>query len=844
MASASKTGTDCGCGAADLNVAPSELGCGERRQASRASTLLPSRSAEREQQLAEQRAVDAAKLVEVVRARRAALDRLPAPPEIVMRTWPRYRRTRETTRYGGAQGMVSVFGERVGTDGGQITRRLLRDENGVRYRMRHRIGMSGDRKVVESEIAQYSSTTVDAWVEDIAAFVRSVDTPVAVRSATLKGRPAGDNPSVDSTCGCDPGATELDGGDVWTCNPLAALFLPGPTWRDYAWLDDLRAASGVEQFRYSSSGPLTGANPGWGGSAAHYGARMMALYDSTITRERVVFGPGNERIELLSGHEPEDDPHGMEMAGVMAADGTADVEVEGSWHEGMAPEAHVFVFDRGSYAIDDAANLAGWAGMDVLASAASTYRQKEDDGYAQRLFMDCVPDNDEDLACNDWSEDERAGRGREIADALDAAFSTFGLQAVLSAGNLAGMCYSDDLHSMGLGRSSFSSIAVGAIYATHADDARYNTAPALSASMSRLERADEIQGVNWVRSYGCGNYHGPTGDERVYPLILGLTESCGVPTWQFTISYDDASGRARTYTYEPEGEAYYRFHGTSGATAMVAGAFTILKEWLDIELGDLGADDAALYRVTFLNMGDRSGAYASDELLSRSCFATSGLPRHGGLGKVRLRLADGCHFNDGGTEFHSWEIDEAGESYVAELSGDPFAVERLPDDLDRIRLLLWFELDSATVETADDRPLALVMLQRRSSIMADWQSVATTWNGEEFVPDSAIFVSNYLYYPTRDIRRDPHASIALDNEWDEYGATARRGDVEGGGLWRVVVLALRVPLSPVTAHLHVLWESGRDPSMGRNRSFGWRCPTSVRGAPDPTTGAGATAEIP
>lgn len=719
--------------------------------------------------------------------------------------------------------------------------------------MCHRILLRGDDKIIESEIAQYASTSVTAWTDDITAFVQLVDTPVARPDTRRPARSLSTlEPAPQTNCGCEPGRTEQDGGDIWTCSPLASLFLPDPTWRDYAWLDDLRAASGVEQFRYASFGRLTGATPGWGAAASHYGTRMMGLYDSAISRERDVFGPDNERIELVDiGVASEGNAHGMEMAGVMAADGTGDPEVDESWHTGMAPGAHVFVFDSTDYALDEAAEIAGWAGMDVLASALSKYREKEDDGYVQSLF-NCEVDNEDDLACNKWSVGERAGRGREMADTLDAEFSNTGLQSVLSAGNLGGMCYSEDLYSVGLGRSSFSAIQVGAIYATLAGFTGFNTAPSLSASMSRLERADEIQGVNWVRSSSCGNYHGPTGDERVYPLILGLTESCGVPTWQITVTREVSEGVIKSFTYEPEGQAYYRFNGTSGATAMVAGAFTLLKEWLDLEFDDLSESDAALYRVSFLNMGDRSGAYASGEALSQSYFATSGLPRHGGLGKVRLRLLDGCHFNDGGMELHSWEFEAAGETYVVELGGSPLEAERLPADLDRIRVLMWFELDSAEVETADDRPLALIFLQRRATVRADWQNVAYTWNGEEFVPDSSVFVANYLYFPTRDIRRDPHANIAFDNEWDEYLTANTSEDLEGGGLWRVVVLALDVPQSPVTVHLHVLWESGRDPSFARNRAVGWRCAEEVvdtshpfvnAGTPNPAAGVAAAPGI-
>ncbi len=782
---------------------------------------------------------DSITLLAVLRRRERYLARAPGPGEVVTWARPRYAMRRERGRSSARWECEFSWGSIDAPDGLPITRRRLSDGDGTRYRVRNRIVLVGERVLVEVDTAVARSTSVADRLGDFRGLATALAeaTPGLDRGSRRTGR-ASPGPGSGVAPATGPTAAG-DGVDVWRCSErLGSLTTPG--WRECAWLDDVNAATGLLQFRDYSGGALVGANPGWGHVGRAWDQRVIALRDQPVPEDWSIFadGHGGNRVrnETIPA-SPLPDSHGLEMASVMIADGSFDPDVQAAWHTGAAPGAAVNVYDVNDPEpeFDVVAGVAGALRFDVLVTAVSVYNYAEEDGYAAKLWTNC--DAHRPLRCNVWSDDERGGQGRLEADAVDAAFARDGLQVVFSAGNASGNCYSDDSYSIPQGRSAFSAIAVGAVAATSLEG-DYTSAPSLGTTMRPMARVAELQDIATTHAFRCGNHSGPTGDHRNYPLLLGYTTMCGVATSHLELAWEDTSGATATATLPLPGESYYLFSGTSASSAHVGGAFVVLKEWLDLQFPGLTSDDAALYRLTLLNMGDRSGAYASDDDdFGMNAFAVRGLPRHAGFGKPRLRLLDGCHFNEGVLETHTWAFHAAGDTYVAglEWEGGSWApVGALPADLARFRVVLWLELDSARVEDYEDRPFALLYLQRRDGPLADWETVALTYTGHEYVPDSEIYRSIYMKNVDREILRDPHANIALDNGWGIGGS------VQGGGQWRVVVLAILLPSTPVTAHLSVMWETGDDPSLAANRAATWRCPPTVTDARDELADLAAT----
>lgn len=694
-----------------------------------------------------------------------------------------------------------------------------------------RISLIGDQKRVEDQVLRVRSTGLRESVHCFSDMVALIDSAPNDEVAEQVPDLAFALPEADRA----ETSSDLDGGDFWICNE-AMESLYTPAGRECGWLDDARAAAGVQQFRHTSFGSIEGANPGWSPFGQRRGRREVGLYDYQVPEDWsdwAVFRSESSSSRVSNRFSPPStqSAHGISMASVLVADGRQDGAVVSDRHTGMARSAGAVVYDDATgdnLPGGGEAAVRGLSGADVFVTAKRRYMTDEVDDYGSTFLKSC--DSGHTKRCNFWGGHERNGPGRAYADQVDATFADSGLQVFFSAGNAAGNCYTGDRYSIPLGRSAFSSIAAGAAYATPTG-ADYTTRPELTSTDSELKRAAELQGIASIGGYECGNASGPTGDGRNYPLMLGYSSLCGVAMSEVAINWHedviDEAGEKHdvVYSLTESGltDVYYLFDGTSAAVAQLGGTYLILKEWLDLEFPDLGPEDAPFYRVTFLNMGDRTGTFAADDSTSFTFFSYTGLPRHAGFGKPRLRVLDSCHFNDGSLEYHAFHLHAAGDTYVASLREAGSILPTLPAALARFRIAMWCEVNSADVEDYDDRCLAMVYLQRREG-MGDWETIAVTWTGDEFVPDRTGF--DELYNTDRLIRRDPHANIAVDRSWGHYtsvGFFPDTPDVEGGGEWRVLVVALVVPRPPQKVHLSILWETGEDASLAENRGVGWSC---------------------
>lgn len=643
---------------------------------------------------------------------------------------------------------------------------------------------------------------------------------------------------------------------------------------EYGWLSDVRAAVGVEQFRNVDSGPYEGATPS-GRNA--YGRQVVALHDGGIPSSWEVFEDGSTsrlvdsyvwgcrqfhesvtscdwefkilgeticigRMDYTISWEetgwfqemPEvGDGHGVSMAGIIASRGREDGSVNAEDHTGMVSRAGLVVLGpdavnpcgtgtwerfTGPQMVEKAAEI----GADVIVSASSVYIRCPDAAGAGLCgTVACTGAESDTAECNSWATDMMGTAGLEYATAIDDAFAGNDLLTLLSAGNNGGYtsgarltCGSGDKVAMGLGRASHTAIPVGAAYTQSgcSSGSAFSTQPALVASMTDMERATELQGIEYWLTFGCSNSVGPTGDGRFYPLLLGYSGACGVPVEQSWCGDTLSSS-----------EAYSSFGGSSAAVATVGGAATALKEWLEATFGVEDGGNPAMLRVHLLNMGDRTGAWPGN-------YATTGLVRHTGFGKLRLRIPEDCQFNDGMLDYRSWRFENVDEVHTIGLSDGTLhpILGGLPADLSRIRICVWFELNTADISTPTDRPFAFAYLQRATSISvmtgsAVWETVDVTWTGQEFVASSSAAMTT----STAPHVCDPHMSIALDNEW-------RPGSVEGGYQYRLSVWVITLPQGPVTVHASILWETGNDPSLARNRGS-WRCVQDIQPGPGPAS---------
>ena len=795
----------------------------------------------------------------------------------------RYQRVASAPRDSGHLDHFEEFGCRESDSGLAIDHQDLTSTAGMQYELSHTITMSGDRREVVTTIRSLRPARVELSNEFWAAAQRlpglvlpaaALDglawlrTPTSACGCDVCGCPESDVPAAldgDAGPGHAPskqqapaGGTEVaDSGDINDCEGGPRGWPGG----EMGWLNDVRGALGVQQFRYGTTESFRGATAS---PRNGYGRQVIALHDGGIDQHRVIFdGDSGSRIvdgfvwgcrttttelspnitlaETTSGWYHEIPPldsegHGESMAAVMIADGDRDTSVDGSTHTGMAPGAGVL--SLGSDA-SDACGEATWDkwvslyavaraaefGADVFVSARSGYLRCPDAvgycGVEQQCEEPGVCGDDAaPCACNDWTADELDGDGHAYAVAIDAAFAS-GMLSVLSAGNngadlgdpVQRTCTRGDLVPIGLGRSAYTAIPVGAMTTQYECSGVENhlTQPDLRLGLSNVERAAELQGAEWWYGGTCSNSTGPTADGRFYPLLLGYAAMCGVAVRQSWCGdevkvEDDAS--------------YEAFGGSSAASATVAGVAIILKEWLESVLGPADGRNPAMLRVHLLNMGDRTGfsPYAR--------YASAGIIRRAGFGKLRLRMVESCHFNVGALDYRAWTMREQGEVHTIDLArplGESF-VPSLPADLGRIKVCVWFELDSATARGFEDRPAALAYLQRQVAdgtmfgTPGDWETVATSWTGHEYTVDD----SNFEITTGRLGVRDPHVNLALDNE---FGVASKA--VTGGVQFRLVVLLLLAPLGEVRVHCSTLWETGNDPSLARNRAT-WICGSGER----------------
>lgn len=150
---------------------------------------------------------------------------------------------------------------------------------------------------------------------------------------------------------------------------------------------------------------------------------------------------------------------------------------------------------------------------------------------------------------------------------------------------------------------------------------------------------------------------------------------------------------------------------------------------------------------------------------------------------------------------------------------------RLPGDLARLRICVWAELaeeghvlNSGDVAEFHGRPQIGLKLFR-------WADGVGTVVAELDAGDDE---GGHVYEATADTMglptgwgptRDPHLNVAFDNGWDQAGAS-----VEGGAQFQLhVEVGETTQGTAVTFHVSVLWETGKDPSLARNRQGTWSC---------------------
>lgn len=775
------------------------------------------------------------------------------------RRYPRYRRTLEGKR-GDRKPVPQVFGDRTAPGSSELLSwRRLRAKDGFRYELRHTISVCGNERKVETEYAQFSAP------ELASGELRNRVLANAVNQRHVPASPETRPEPVQKAAHGD--------GTAYDAGPCAGGRYDSAFGGFMGWLSDVRAALGLEQFRHAAAGPFLG---GSGGTESdnNNGVQTIALHDSGIdvaehpqinvidaytwgcrtetetgTTTSCLFEIGDfcvfgTETTLHYTHTVEkwwdempavDNGHGLSMASILVARGS---EIDLDWpstRTGMAEEAGIVVLGQvakedcggslwemftGPQAIEQAVAI----GADLFVSANSRYTVCSE--YSGTTCASTPCEMGGQPSCTVWP-DQIGADGLAYAGALDDAFSEQGLLSILSSGNNGGVdtfgvrlvCVeSHGNYATGLGRASHTAIPIGAVYTQLecASSGLFSTSPVLAPGMTGLERAAQLQGVQYWWSGRCENSMGPTGDGRFYPLLLGYSAACGV---------------ALKTSYCPPGplveDAYGLFNGSSAATATAAGAAVVLKEWLESS-SSLGAEDGsnpALLRVHLLNMGDRTG-------FAPSHFASRGLVRHAGFGKLRLRLVDdSCYFNDGELDYRTWIFEKAGELHTIPLgwtlmsADDGAVITSVPPDISRIRICVWFELNARDIETAMDRPFAVAVLQSSPPDAEIWENVIWTYTGDEYAPTTLPIRTSSTPHT-----HDPHLNIAIDNYWevddhelgDDLGPTLKGGS---GVRYRLCIWMVYLPHGPVQAHASILWENGEDLSLAENRSPGqpWSC---------------------
>lgn len=758
---------------------------------------------------------------------------------LLSRRWPRHRAIEEGGRWHPRRAAFS-FGQEEAEPGVLLGPHVLRLNTGERLEHRVRISLRGDTKVVAVET-------------DVVRMLEQRDPPIVLATAPRVQHSAA---GFEGHHGDDDRNREVggggDGSDLGHCDSCA---------RNYAWLGDVRQALGVDQFRDTSFGSIEGGR-GSGRSGAQ--AQVVALHDGGIDgygwdvfvddTPRILRGftwgcdDGGAAGWRAETPRIEAEGHATSMAGVMIANGYLDGDlgnaVGGPRHTGMAPQG--FVLPLGEDASPScgskiweqktgpqAAEKAAAEGADLFVSAISRYEQLSDidPKYGTACGLSAGSS-----VCN-YSSDLRGGSGADYARAIDQAFEDDGLLSVLSAGRYGGhsstfpICEPGNKFPIGYGRMALTAITVGAVSTQYdcSEQARTVCTPAYAPPMSTMDRVEALQEIGWYGTSLCRNRTGNLPDGRGLPLLLGYSGFCGVPVthiWCGESAVSEEATGCNSGSTTIVDQSYHNFTGTSAGTAAVAGAILVLKEWLELELAryTIWLRHGGLLRITALNMGDRTGQWCNS--LTSKTYATYGLIQHGGFGKLRLRLLDSCHFNDGdltyatftmsGGEQHTIEIEDA----VASGGGVGLPLDApLPTDLARLRIAVWLEPPASaywSTSTLDPAlPTGLVSLYREEA-----DGTLTEVAGCAFEDKQSTSTDGWIMGVTGD--RGTHASIALDNDWPS-------ASILGGYRY---ILIVRVNESDgathdvyrweYTVHVSVLWETGSDLSLAKNRA-GWDC---------------------